>query len=91
MASAFVLLFQSFRYFLLSLTFESFHLRFSALICLIHWCRFVQLILGFNFVFVDTHINVFSRYLRLATDPLRKCWVLITILIRAADKRQVRR
>ena len=29
MASAFVLLFQSFRYFLLSLTFELFHLRFK--------------------------------------------------------------
>jgi hypothetical protein len=82
-----VLLFQSFCYFLLSLSFESFHLSFSALICLIHWCRFIQLILGFNLVFVDRHSQCFSRCLRLASDPLRKCWVLITILIRAADER----
>ena len=50
-----VLLSQSFCYFLLSLSFESFHLSFSALVRLIHGCRFVQLILGFNLVFVDRH------------------------------------
>ena len=76
----FVLLFQSFCYFLLSFSFKSFHLSFSALICLIHGRRFAHLILRFNLVFIDRHV------FRLTSDPLRKCWVLITILIRAADK-----
>ena len=43
---------------LLASFFEFFHLSFNPLFGLIHRRRFVQLVLSFNFVFIDTHLNI---------------------------------
>ena len=70
------LLSQSLCDFFFSLFFEFLHFSFDFLIGLIHWCWFIQLILSFNFVFIDTHS------FRLTSLPLQKCWILVTILMR---------